>query len=307
MPDEVLSRLSSIRIKIRRLTKSPSEAQLTDADIDSYINSFILYDMPTSVSLNSLKTVLRFYTEPYVDSYATDTNDTDSPLYHFKDNYTLASNTVYISGNLTYWTASRSDFYTQYPRSVTSQSIGTGDDVETNFTGTLDSYPLLPNSIIFASQDLGDNYIKVYDDGAGNIIGDGNGDIDYITGVYDVTFDTAPGDGYDVYSQSASHKVSMPTTMLFYENTFHLRPVPDKAYAIEVEVFKRPTELLLDADLPDLYQWWEYIAFGSARKILIDKSDFEGAALLEIEMEKKEEQVLNKTVIENTIREGYGI
>ena len=137
--------------------------------------------------------------------------------------------------------------------------------------------------------------------------GDGYGVINYITGVYNITFNAAPKMSEDVYVQSVTYKASRPTMVLYYQDEFHLRPVPDKCYSVEVEAFERPTELLTAADLPDLYQWWEYIAFGSARKILIDRSDFDGAAMLEVEMENKRDDVLYKTVIQNTIKEGYGI
>jgi len=307
MPDSNLSRLSSIRIKIRRLTKSPSEAQLASATIDDYVNTFILYDMPADVSLNSLKTVLRFYTQPNKAAYSTNTTDPNDPLYNFKNVYRLASNTVHLSGSLSYWTDSRADFYNQYPRTVVEASEGTGNDVLTNFTGTLGSIPVLENTIIFASTDLNDNPIKVYDDGAGNLAGDGTGTINYVTGVYDVTFNTAPKNGQDVYSQSYAYTPARPTTMLFYDNTFELRPIPDKSYSVEVEVFVRPTELLVDGDLPELSQWWEYIAYGAARKVLMDRADFETAAILKEEMENKRDEVLYKTVIETTVKEGYGL
>ena len=38
--------LQTIRTKVRRLTRSLSPAQLTDAQIDEYINTFVLYDFP---------------------------------------------------------------------------------------------------------------------------------------------------------------------------------------------------------------------------------------------------------------------
>ena len=40
--------LGAIRNKVRLLTHSPSTAQLADADIDQYVNTFILYDFPSS-------------------------------------------------------------------------------------------------------------------------------------------------------------------------------------------------------------------------------------------------------------------
>jgi len=307
MPDSELSKLDSIRKKIRRLTNTPSPAQLPDTDIDAYVNSFVLYDMPTSVSLSSLRTVLRFYTEPYVDVYSTNTANARDPLYEFKNKYKIASNTIYVSGELSYFTSSRSDFYNKYPRSICESSIGTGDGVETNFTGTLSSIPVLSNNVICASIDLNDEYMKVYDDGEGSFSGDGAGEINYVTGEYDIVFSDAPKTGSDVYIQSYYYQASRPDTVLFYEDSFYLRPIPDKCYSVEVEVFKRPTELLESADLPDLSQWWEYIAYGAARKVLIDRADFDAANVLEQEMEKKREDVLYKSIIQNTIKEGYGV
>jgi len=307
MPDSTLSRLESIRKKIRRLTKSPVESQLTTETIDSYVNSFILYDLPTDVSLNSLKTVLKFYTEPYIDKYSTETVDVDDPLYNFKNKYTLASNVVYLSGNLTYLTNTRASFYSQYPRTITEQSIGTGDGVTTNFNGTLDTFPVLRNTVLFASRDNFDLFMKIYENGIGTFEGDGVGLIDYITGGYNINFNDAPKNGEDIYCRSYTYGVSQPRNVLFHQDSFYLRPVPDKCYSVEVEVFERPTELLDGGEIPDLAQWWEYISFGSAYKILVDRGDFENAALLESEMQKQREKVLYKTIIEDGIRGDYGI
>ena len=307
MSDSTLSKLESIRTKIRRLTKSPSEAQLTSETINNYINSFILYDLPTSVSLNNLKTLLKFYTEPHIDSYSTNTTDTGARLYNFKNLYTIASNTVFISGNLSYFTDSRSDFYNQYPKTITTKSVGTGDDTTFDFSGTLDNAPVLGGDIIFASTDKNDAYLKLYDDGDGVLTGDGIGTINYITGVYDITFSVEPGSGEDVYVNSCSYAPSMPKIVLFYQDTFHVRPVPDKCYSIEVEVYTRPTELMGNSSLPELSQWWEYIALGASRKILFDRSDFDTAGIIGMEMENQKENILYKTVIQNSINEGYGI
>jgi hypothetical protein len=306
MPDSTLSTLGSIRTKIRRLTKSPGESQLPTNTIDTYINSFILYDMPPDVSLNSLKKVLRFYTEPYIESYSTSETETDA-LYNFKNNYALASNTVFIGGDLAYFTESRSDFYQRYPRTNQQESIGTGDDVTTNFTGTLTGYPVYRNNVVFASKNVVDAYIKMYDDGNGTFEGDGAGGIDYITGVYDIIFTTAPATGEDVYCQRATYRVSKPNTILYFQDTFYLRPIPDKAYPVEVEVYQRPTELIDAGQLPDLSEWWEYIAIGSARKILIDRADYDTATILERELAKKEEHVLYKTIMQNSMQDGYGV
>ena len=67
------SSLTAIRLKVRRLTRSPSVGQITDATIDEYVNTFIQYDFPEHLRLFSLKTVLEWFTQPNVDTYAPST------------------------------------------------------------------------------------------------------------------------------------------------------------------------------------------------------------------------------------------
>jgi len=305
MPDSTLSSTEIMRKGVRRYTKSYSESQLSTTEIDEALNTVFLYKLPTQNTLNGLRTTLRFYTEPYVGSYSTNTADSSDPLYNFKNAYTVSNGSVFISGELAYFTQSRSDFYTKYPRSITSKSIGTGNGIEVTFTGSLDSYPVLPNDIIFASKDLSDNYLKIYDDGDGNLTGNGSGTIDYITGEYNIAFDTAPKDGEDIYVQSCTYKASRPDSVLFYDNTFNLRPIPDKSYSIEVDVLRRPTEMTNAADVPDIAEWASYATVAAARDILMYRGDFESAQILEVEMQKRADDILYKTVIENRVLDGY--
>jgi hypothetical protein len=67
------STLQAIRTKIRRLTRKPSVNQISNADIDEYVNTFIQYDMPEHLRLFSLRETHTFYTTPNVDTYATNT------------------------------------------------------------------------------------------------------------------------------------------------------------------------------------------------------------------------------------------
>jgi hypothetical protein len=77
------SSLVAIRTKVRRLTRSPSTAQISDAQIDEYVNTFIQYDFPEQIRLSALRTVLTFYTQPGVDVYETST-DPNNALFNFK-------------------------------------------------------------------------------------------------------------------------------------------------------------------------------------------------------------------------------
>ncbi len=47
--------LADIRKKVRNLTARQADEQITDAQIDQYINTYYLYDMPESLRLLKLK------------------------------------------------------------------------------------------------------------------------------------------------------------------------------------------------------------------------------------------------------------
>ena len=64
--------------------------------------------------------------------------------------------------------------------------------------------------------------------------------------------------------------------MLFWNNEITIRPVPDKVYKIEIEAFQTPTQFMSVNEVPTVNQWWQYIAYGAAIKILQDRQDISG-------------------------------
>ena len=136
-PDTTLADLSMIQKKVRRLTRSLSASQLSDADLNEYINTFVLYDFPEHLRLFNLKQTFSFYTEPYVDTYETST-DTSSPLYDFKNRYLTVHQPFYIAGKPANFYESRDLFYSIWPFWNSIQNINsTGNGANTTFTGTL--------------------------------------------------------------------------------------------------------------------------------------------------------------------------
>jgi hypothetical protein len=88
--------------------------------------------------------------------------------------------------------------------------------------------------------------------------------------------------------------------MLYYDEKFTLRPVPDDAYQVQVDAYIRPTELLASNQSPDLEQWWQYIAYGAAKKILEDRMDMDTVAQILPEFKQQERLVLRKTIVTQT-------
>ena len=306
MADSTLSTLEQIRTRVRRLTKSPSAAQLSNGDIDSYINTFVLYDMPSYLRLNTLKELLTFYTDPNVGTYSTITADAEDPMYNFKNKYVSATDLAYVGGNRISFSQSRSEFYNAYPLNNYKESIGTGDGIETNFTGTLTNIPVLPNNVTLSSVDGGGDPQKANDDGISTFSGDvtAASSIAYIAGTYDITFDLAPGAGEDIWIQTVPYKASKPVSILYINEEFVLRPVPDITYRVDVEMYRRPTEFL-SADTtqqPELAQWSQYISYGAAVKLLQERMDQESVAILMPEFKNQERLVNRHKINQNSIK-----
>lgn len=74
---------------------------------------------------------------------------------------------------------------------VTSESVGTGDGSETNFTDTLNEITGVRTAIYVRVTDGTETFV---DDRNGNLVGNlgGTGTVNYATGAIDVTFNTAP-------------------------------------------------------------------------------------------------------------------
>lgn len=333
MPDNTLSTLSQIQTKVRRLTRSVSENQLSTTDLNNYINTFVLYDFPEHLRLLNLKTVLTFYTEPFVDTYGTNTTDPTNPLYNFDNQYITVNPPVYIGGYQALWVQSESQFYGIYPKIATISSIGTTGDgattsfsgnINTNLTGNGSGGPvalILAGSVLFESMTATGLGISLVDypilDGDGNqisnIIGalgpvgqpvntlpSPYGQINYLTGEFSLNFPVAPANGVAINSQCYITQPSIPQTVLFYDGQFVLRPVPDQVYKVQVEAFIRPTELLISTQQPQLSEWWQYIAYGCAKKIFEDRMDLESVQQILPEFKNQERLILRRTIVQLT-------
>lgn len=309
------STLLAIRNKIRRLTRSPSNDQLSNADIDEYVNTFIQYDFPEHLRLFSLKETFSFYTTPSVDRYATNTIDMDSPLFDFKDKFQTVKPPAYCAGYKLFFSQSRDEFFNIYPFISDIQRIGTGDGATTFFSGTVANAPILQNKLIFTSVDANNESLVLKDvpqinpvTGVTSVLGDlvvpdssaSVGTINYVTGVFSFNFPAAPASDEAVNAQSVATTPDRPQALLYFDNTFILRPVPDQAYEIQVEVFRRPTELLNAGESPELEQWWQYIAYGAAKKVFEDRMDTDGVNSILPEYKEQENLVLRRTIVQQT-------
>ena len=291
-----VSTVTAMREKVRRLTASPDESQLSTADIDKYINTFYDQDFPYAIKLDQLRVVYDFFTEPYIDTYTLDINTYQGIRAPF-----------YVEGREGYFYKERGEFFRVWPRITTRNVASTGDGITTAFTWTLGNIPFFRNNITLGSVDTAGNTIQVEDNGNGQLVYVGAttpiGTVDYVTGLFVIDFSTAPyvivpASGEEITVWVKQYTPGRPRCLLYWNNQFTLRPVPDEVYKIEVEAYKTPTIFDLDTESPILRQWWQYISLGSAIKVLEDRQDIEGVANLMPTFKQQESLVLERQGVE---------
>lgn len=314
------SNLDAIRIKIRRLTRSLSSSQLPDSTINEYINTFVLYDLPEHLRLLNLKETFSFYSEPFIDVYDTKTAPSTSPLYNFKNKYLTVHQPVFVAGYGARFYESRSEFYNNYPYTNNVQTLAQkGDGANVTFPGTLPinqgtvstvgKVTILKNNVLFNSVDTSGNSLVLIDVPTTPLVGaliipndtaNTYGSINYTTGQFTVNFPTAPAANENVNVQYVVLQPSRPQSILFYDGKFTLRPIPDQAYKITLDVFVRPAELLDSSPEPKLEEWWQLIAYGAARKVFQDRMDMESLQMIEPEYQNQMLLVQRRTIVQQT-------
>lgn len=295
--------LVDIRLKVRKLTARLSPDQISDTEIDQYVNTYYLYDMPESLRLMKLKDTYTFTTIPDVEAYLVP----DGLYMTFEP-------PAYVAGQLCEYFQDIQTFYMQWPKINFIQQVGTGTGIAGPYTGTITGTPfmrsILPSAnvnnppfpvnisspgkdirVMISANTTGvtaspPTVQTAFDDGNGGFIDSSTGlplagAINYTTGVFTVTFTGVIPAGSVINATVIPYQASMPRTMCFYQNQMFLRPIPDKAYIVEINAFRYPTALLANLDQPELAFWWQLLAYGAARKILVDNGDYENAAAQE--------------------------
>lgn len=146
--------LQDIITYIRRIVKSPSNAQLTDNLIIDYINRFWLMDVDARVQLFDLKTSYRFQTSPGRDRY-------NMPLYDVQTepgNQTIASFPVYqgfsmpayVNGIQMPFYTEQNSFWNLWPNYVQSLAPAATGDGGSTYSLSLPFFPALPGYIDIA-------------------------------------------------------------------------------------------------------------------------------------------------------------
>lgn len=271
--------LSAIRTKVRKITARPSAAQISDSEIDNYINTFYVYDMPEHLKLISLRYNYEFTTTANIAVYDFPTNA-----------YLTEMPPVFIAGYQSYMTQSRENFFRINPQlNFLQQSVYTGDGTDGStgsYSGqfltntpimpgfkpnppgayTANSQNLMPASLMnwnivvsaLGTPDATSGIspsITLIDDGLGHLISPTDpgttpatgfvyrGTVNYITGAINITlFPAAIPAGNAINIQYIPYVASRPQSVVFFQDQVILYPVPDQAYTVSFEAYRYPTQ-----------------------------------------------------------------
>jgi len=315
------STLSAIRTKVRRLTGRPSSQQITNAQIDEYINTFYQYDFPEHLRVFSNKGNFVFMTEANVDTYNMLSANPSSPDYNdlivqfdgeprqAQDLYYNLQPPCYIAGYQSFYSQNQEQFFRTYPALADINTSLSGNGTPGPYTITLPNTPILQNSVTVGAVDNTDSTIKVVDDPQNRSTGNWvisnsttpvTGSINYLNGQVSITFSNSIPVGNEITFTFTPYEPNRPQAVLFYDNVITLRPVPDKPYPVKIEAFLTPSAFVNSTQEPLVKQWWQYIAYGAAKKIFEDSQDPEGINQLIRGFKEQENLVLHRHIVQQT-------
>ncbi len=308
--------------KTRLLTASSNTFQVTDSYIVQQMHSFYTYDLPAKFRSLKLKDIYTFTTNQGQDVYPFNSElyiTVDNPCYCskreiklFNDpwsfygvNYNWQQQENFAVGNGT--TGPYSGFTIASPMiSSFNNDPGPQSNPSLYFPQSR-----VQNILISANASF-KNTQNITDDGNGNLIeifdtsnatnqeygyryyreyaavdrsSPGTATINYETGeITDLYFNTTIPSGTPISIQYNPKKLSIPLSIMFYQNQFTLAPVPDKGYTIELTCYRAPIQALLaqtQTGNPELSEWWEILAVGASKKIFENRLDDDGVSLID--------------------------
>lgn len=256
-----MSTLQTIRDKVRRLVAEDTQ-QLTDAQIDFFINTYYLNDFPQQLRL--IKQQIN-YELPLVPGQGT----YDVPW----DLFTSFSGPAFVAGYPIFFSQSQQQFYQMFPE-FQQQTYLTGDGTVGPYATSLQFPEITPGTVYVSASSGG---LQFGTDNTNGVIS-GNGvlntsTVNYLTGAVSIVFANPIAAGDPISIQYATGQFQRPQGLLLFDSVFQVRPVPDQSYLLVLQAYALPTQLLNANDSPELPFWWQALAFGAAKKIFEERMD----------------------------------
>ena len=327
------STLASIRSDVRKLTASPSESALTTTLIDQKINQYYSQKFPYSIKLDVLRSVYTIFTSPFVDRYPLDINQYQglrAPVYFegIKGNFYKDRQQFFNR-----WTRFPTQFFpiggdgiTTSFQFVLGAPLGAkevvlgGVDINGSILRITDDGGIyaapygnrktIGNLLLLTTDTLGNavppipptSPIQTVNPPSINPILPLNalnvGTVNYVTGEFKLNLPVPLAAGSQLTAWVYQYQVGRPYELLFWNNEFTVRPIPNNVYKIEVEAYQAPTQFLSTTDNPTLNQWSRLIGIGAAVYILEDRQDMDGVQNLGEMYDREESIVLERQATE---------
>ena len=170
-------------------------------------------------------------------------------------------------------------------------------------SGRVDSLTPLQMNQLGNLYDVNDPYNPLLPVSVSNPLPVVRGTINYITGELTINsngFVVPPAAGSNINVQYTPYVASRPQECVFYQDQFALWPVPDQAYTVSFEAYAYPTMLMNSNDTPQLYEWWQLLAYGAADKIFADNGDIENLQKYRPLLKEQMNLCQRRTIVQQT-------
>jgi hypothetical protein len=329
--------LTDVIMYVRRILKQPNPQDISNATIGDYLNRFYVYDVPARIQTFELKTQYSLELTANVDQY--NAPITYLPGGAVIPTYNSYLTPAYIDGYQIVMQQSHDQWMKLFPNRFLNQYQQNGTGSAGPYTFTVAQLPivqghrdqniqppgntvnpggaqegLLTSSVYVTATDVNGNQNVAQDDPqsatTGNLIQYDPvnpglapsivGTVNYVTGAISVTFLYSIPTTSAINYQCIPYSPGRPQAVLLYDNVFSFRPIADKPYLFQIDAYYNPAAFLMTSDAVP-YRWMsEYLARGTARKILQDYGDVEQLQLYEPMFREQEAFVLRKTYRQNS-------
>lgn len=292
--------LAEMQNTVRRMTARYTPSQMSDTQINSYINKAYTLHFPEQFKNLKLTKPYVFYTTPNVDTYpfvyqsGIVNNAAGNPI---PGNIQI-SPPIYCQGYILRYYQDKTTFYNRWPNLSVNQQINIGNGTAGfTYTGTIPSTPFYraqldifgnvtePMVIISSYDNTGFTFtatdIPTNGSNTGTLVNASNnvvGSVNYVTGAYSLLATIPSGD--PIYAAVVPYQASRPTDVIFYNQQITFRPCPQQVYQVEFQISQQPTELIAQNDTPELDEWYLFICAIASKLIYTDFPDPAGMEYL---------------------------
>lgn len=329
--------LSDAIKKSRRLTGSNNSFQVTDSYIVQCMHSFYSYDLPAKFRSLKLKDVYTFTTNVGQDTYPFNSElyiTVDQPCYCNKREIKLFDNPWNFYGVNYNWQQIDQNFavgngtkgpyggFTTAMPFIASVNNDPGSQANPNLY-----FPQsrVQNILISANAAYMDSQ-NVTDDGKGNLIQIfdtkstdqqqeygwtyyrqyaaldptiASATINYQTGqVSGLYFNEVIPQGVPISIAYNPKTLSIPLSVMNFQNQLTLAPVPNAGYTIELTCYRQPIQALIAASQtgnPELSEWWEILSVGASKKMFEDRLDSDGVMFIDKMLKERYDIIETRT------------